>query len=200
MQVLGGDLPKVDGYSVGRDSISWMKSYSLAGASVTPITGADKKDGTRIAHTTTGVGAGFLLAGPLGALVGGAAGFAGAKGTQSGIVFSLTLGDGRQATCHGDVKEYAKILDAIRRAGVEEGHRLDAIRRADVVEGRLPPSLADRDRIRAELAAKKEAAQQDQAAAKLEKATGRVAAREAARLRKLGAKRSIQDGNEVGPE
>ena len=81
------------------------------------MTGADKKDPTRIAWTTTGGLAGLMIAGPLGGLVGGALGHAGAKGTQGGMVFELKLADGRQATCHCDLKEYAKVQKVIRRSG-----------------------------------------------------------------------------------
>ena len=117
MKILAGDLPAREGYAVGRDSINWVATfYRLDGASVDLIAGADKTDPTRIAHTTDGALAGLMLAGPLGGLIGGAVGFAGAKGTQAGMMFSLTLADGRQATCHGDLKEYAKIMEAIRRA------------------------------------------------------------------------------------
>lgn len=167
MRVLAGDLAPLEGYTVGRDVLRFVfKTYSLVGANIETVSGGEKDDPTRPAHAATGAGIGMLFAGPVGALVGGAVGFAGATGPQPGMVFHLTFADGRRSTFHGTMKEYAQTEAAIRRANETESS----------ADNRLPPSLADRDRIRADFARAKAAAQQESEDAQL-------ASREAKRIR-----------------
>lgn len=185
MKVIAGQLPNHDRYTVGFGSLSSLaKTWPLNQRSVEDVSFIDSGKSYNYGDGAIGILSGAAFAGPVGALIGGLI----PKVFKENVVrFVIKFRNGDQAHCVGTVQEYEKVL----KFSLQQ--RSESLKNTD----RLPPSLPDRDRLRAGLLAKKTAAEQ-------EKANLREAARAAATSRKITEeqkaereerKKAVSDGN-----
>ncbi|WP_157497261.1 hypothetical protein [Leifsonia sp. Leaf264] len=152
MKVVAGPFPATDGYSISAGAMALVvKTWALDSSTVERVQFVDSGKSYNYAKGGAGVFVGAAVAGPAGALVGGLLPKAFKDST---VRFVIEFKDGRQAHCVGSPREYERAL----KYSLRPPH--------DGSPEKFVPSVADRDRLRAELDA-------DEAAKRTEKRTER---------------------------
>jgi hypothetical protein len=111
MRIIAGHFPSGYGYQFnsGHMSIPFGPKYEFNAETVESVSFQDSTKNYNWGHGANGIGAGFLLAGPVGALVGGLGANA-LKDTE--VRFNIRFRDGREAHCISQRSDYERALKA----------------------------------------------------------------------------------------
>ena len=107
MRVIGGDLPKLDGYAVTRGRLNYLfKSWGINAKTVASVSPVSTQKTTNYAGAGQGMFVGAAFLGPLGAVAGGLIG--GKKIDE--VLFMIQFTNGQKALCRGTNKEFETLI------------------------------------------------------------------------------------------